>query len=171
MNKRGAYFFVLDALLGGAIFLISIVIIMGSYINTPQTRYSYTQAEDLMNLMLNTKVIEFRNDYIELLYNSGRITNTEQTLFEQISEFYYTGKSEEAHNLSKIILTSVLPEQFGIMYSIIDSETDTRTILFNKSVEIINNSNFQLNTKKISFYATNETEFKGPNIVEIRIWN
>lgn len=171
MDRRGAYFFVLDALIGSAIFLITIVIIMGSYLNVPLSKQTYILAEDLVVVMLNTKVIEFRDPYIQTLFDRGNITNPEQSIFEQINEFHYTNMRAEAFNLTRNIINSLLPEQFGASYSIINMSNNEKTIIFNRSVEKINISQRYFSTKKISFFSINQTSYIGPDIVEFAIWN
>ncbi|MBC8501176.1 MAG: hypothetical protein H8D38_05450 [DPANN group archaeon] len=169
MKKRGAYFFVLDALLGGAIFLISVVMIMGSYMNVPQTKQSYVLAEDLMNVLLNTKVIEFRDPFIQYLADNGNITNPEQTLFQQIAELHYKDEDNLAFNLTRNILDSLLPEQYGVSYIIM--EEDKNTTIYNRSIDRINISKFTISSKKITFFAINQTDYFGPDITELKIWN
>lgn len=171
MRRRGAYFFVLDALIGGAIFLLSVVLILGSFLNAPQTKQTYVLAEDLMNLMLSTKVIEFRDPYLQVLSERGFVNNTEQSLFEQIVELHYRGYVNETHNLSESIIDSLLPEQFGASFNIINTTNNNRTILFNRSLNKLNTSSRFLSSKKIAFYSINQTSFFGPDIVEMTIWN
>ncbi|MBU0471375.1 MAG: hypothetical protein KKF89_06120 [Nanoarchaeota archaeon] len=173
MKKRGAYFFVLDALIGGAIFLISIILIIGSYLNTPQTLQAYETTEDIMNLLLNTKVTEFQDPerIISYLAKNGYITNSEQTLFEQISELHYKEEHQLAYNLTKSILNSILEEQYGINYTIYEKKSGINTTIYNRSGESIENSNFMLSSKKITFLVANETTFFGPDITELRVWN
>lgn len=169
MNKRGAYFFVLDALIGGTIFLITIVMILNSYVGVPQTRQSYMIAEDLSAFLLNTKIIEYRDPYITELDEKGLITNPHQSIFQQIAQFHYTGENGLAHNLTKRVFNSLVSEQYGISYSII--EDGTETMIYNRSVEKIVSSRFLLSSRKISFFAVNQTTYYGPDIVELRLWN
>ncbi|MFH1589067.1 MAG: hypothetical protein ABIB43_00680 [archaeon] len=169
MNKRGAYFFVLDALIGSAIFLISVVMIINSSINTPTTGPSYLLSEDIMTLLLNTPVIEFRDPYLSQIAKQGQITNLQQSLFHQIAEFHYTGKSGYATNLTRSIIESVLPEQFGMNYSIIVDGVPTT--IYSRLVNSIPEATFQLSSRKITFLTINQTEYFGPDITELRIWN
>lgn len=165
MNKRGAYFFVIDALIGGAIFLISIIVILGSYMTTAETRQSYLIAEDVMMMLQTTKVLEFRNDYIISLISNGSITNYNQPLSQQIAEFYFTDQTTLATAMTGNILTSIIPEQYGIIFSIDEHPIFNRTI-----ARDINESRIVLSSRKIVFIATNQTQFYGPNITELKVW-
>lgn len=170
MNKRGAYFFVLDALIGGSIFLVSVILILGSYMNVPETRQSYLLAEDLMSIIQTTKIIDFRDPYIEYLADNGSITNPEQSLFQQIAQLHYVGKQNQSYNLTKNILLSLITEEYGVSYSIINGTSNETTIIFNQSVERENLSKRMLSSRKIVFYAVEQTSFFGPDIVELRLW-
>ncbi|NQU98904.1 hypothetical protein HQ533_05550 [Candidatus Woesearchaeota archaeon] len=173
MKKRGAYFFVLDALIGGAIFLISVVMIMGSYMNAPQTKQTYTLAEDLMDLLLKTKVIEFRDSegVVAFLSDNGYITNPQQSLFQQIAELHYTNNDELAFNLTKVIVDSLLEDQYGMNYTIRETKTGINTTIYNRSAETLESAQFTLTSRKITFFSLDETTFFGPDITEFKIWS
>ena len=164
MNKRGAYFFVLDALIAGAIFIITIMMVLSSNINNPSTTETYNLAESTMNFILNTKVKEFTHPYINKLY-SEELINGEHTLFEQITELHYTGKKEETYNLTRIVLEIMLEEQYGINYSI-GGQT-----IYNRSQEKRDKARFLLSSQKITFFTGSLTEYHDPEITEVQIWN
>ncbi|MBU1202002.1 MAG: hypothetical protein KJ583_06050 [Nanoarchaeota archaeon] len=164
MRKRGSYFFVLDAMIGGAIFLVTVIIIISSQLNTPDKRQSYLLANDVMYLLSTTKIIDFRNPYISTLANDGNITDYEQSLFLQISEFYYTNRTELAKNLTKAVLETVILEQYGVSYSIGDE------IIYNRFMDRFNNSRMALTSRKLSFLIINETTYFGPDVAELKIW-
>jgi len=164
MRKRGSYFFVLDAMIGGAIFLVTVIIIISSQLNTPDKRQSYLLANDVMYLLSTTKIIDFRNPYISTLANDGNITDYEQSLFLQISEFYYTNRTELAKNLTKAVLETVILEQYGVSYSIGDE------IIYNRFMDRFNHSRMALTSRKLSFLIINETTYFGPDVAELKIW-
>ena len=171
MDKRGAYFFVLDALIGGAIFIISLIVIISSFMNAPQTRQTLTQSDDIMNIMMSTKIIEFRNDYVEYLKDTNQIVNHDNTIFEQIVEFHYEGMENHTYNLTKSILNNLIGEQYGISYGIVNMSNGNTFVIYNRSMNDINNSRFVLTSRRITFYAPNETVLIGPDVTELRIWN
>ncbi|MBU0665950.1 MAG: hypothetical protein ABIC91_04700 [Nanoarchaeota archaeon] len=164
MKKRGSYFFVLDALIGGSILLLSLVVIFSSYLNTPKLKQSYTLSDDIMTFMLNTKVEEYITTYSLKLIRNKNITNTKNTLFEQIAIFHYEEKNELATNYTRDIIQTVLPEQYGIMYSINESE------IYNRSIDRYNKSRFLLSSRKMTFFKINQTSVYGPTITEVQIW-
>ena len=164
MNKRGAYFFVLDAIIGGAILLVTLVTIMNSNFNAPNTKSTYTLAEDTLNFMHNTKVINYRSEYVNSLLDQGIINDPELTIFEQTATFYYNNNFSLARNFTKKILDSVLENQYGVSYSI------DNTTIYNRSLSNINISNFVLTSRKIVFVTENATTQFGPDIVEMRVW-
>jgi|FLOH01.1.fsa_nt_gi hypothetical protein len=169
MNKRGAYFFVLDAFIGAAIFLITTVLIMGSYMNKPDIRQSHTLADDTMSYIINTRVRDYADPYVIKLVNNGNITNLDITLYSQILEFHYTNHAELATNFTKNILETLWETHYGVSYNIIE-EDGSSTIIYNRSTERINNSRFLLSSKRLAFYKLNETTYFGPSIAEVKVW-
>lgn len=168
MEKRGAYFFVLDAIIAGAIFIITTVIVLGSYLNTPTTDQSYLLAEDTMKFMLNTKIKDFHDPQVLEWAENGDINNPEQSIFQQVAEFYFLNMDSHATNLTRIIIESLWPQQYGVSYSIIE-ETQNQTI-YERYSERIPNSKFLQTSRKLTFFKINETSYFGPAISEVRIW-
>lgn len=165
MNKRGAYFFVVDAILGGSIFLITLIIIMSSHINDPIKIQNRLLAEDTMDFLMNTKILDFKNNNLNRLQIEGHITNLENTLFQQISEFYYKGNDTLAANFTSNLLELLLSNQYGYSYYI------GGELIYNTSAETLNTSRVHLTSRKITFYVPNETNMYGPEIAELRLWS
>jgi len=164
MGKRGAYFFVLDAIIGGAIFVITIILILGSQLNQPESKQTYLLSNDIMNLLTTTKVVDYRDTYVSSLISSNRINNYEQSLFNQIAEFYYQNQTGLAKNFTENILYKLIPEQYGLSYSL------GTFVVYNRSIGKLNNSRIVLTSRRITYFALNQTELFGPDISELKIW-
>ncbi len=164
MGKRGSYFFVLDAIIASMIIVTTILIINNSNFYQPETRQTFLIANDIMDLMVDTSIKDYRNDYINFLFESNIIEDYDQSIADQIAMFHYSGDNDYATNLTKNVIEELLLEQYGISYSIDD------TIIYSRTTDRINNSNFVLTSKRIIFVSTNETVFYGPDIGELKIW-
>ncbi len=111
--KRGIYF-TLDALF--ATILIGLALILSSKyfitdIKQPQIIY-YSQ--DIINCLSNIKTSEVNDTYINSLILSGEIINPNNTVIEQIGEFYVLNQTEKATNLSATLSQRLIPEKYGI---------------------------------------------------------
>jgi len=110
--KKG-YFFTLDALF--ATILIGMALILSSKyfiseIQQPQINY-YSQ--DIVASLSNIKITEVNDSYIQSLISSGEIINLNNSVIEQIGEFYVLNKTELARNLSIIVSEKLIPDKFG----------------------------------------------------------
>ncbi len=88
--KKG-YFFVLDAMLGLIILVVGVFLISTSYINTPQPTQVGLLSDDIMNFLSNVKIKNLNNPYAGIggeLWKSGEITEQDNSLLQQIGEFY-----------------------------------------------------------------------------------
>lgn len=113
MNKRG-YYYSLDA-------FIALMIILGVilFIRSPfsQTTYESKIQEDILLVLSNLKIGEINDTDIEALISGGEIKNLDQSVLEQIGEFY-ANSSFRANELTQNILDKLnLRENIGIYFN------------------------------------------------------
>jgi hypothetical protein len=172
MNKRGAYFFVIDALIAAMVIFISLIIIFTSHNMVPESSSSLRLVEDYANFLSSTKVREFQGEYVKSLISDGNITNLDNTLLEQLTEFYYyntTGRNTTLimWNFTQEISKGVVPDQRSLRLYL------NNTILYSRSVSSFESSSLVLSSKKLSFIRiTNDTKtfIYGPVMLDIMIW-
>lgn len=168
MNKRGAYFFVIDAMIAAIVIFISIMVIFTSHNMAPESSPSLRIVEDYTDFLTNTKVNQFQGAYVSSL----NITGSDNTLLEQLVEFYYyntTGNdtSQIMWNFTSEISRGVIPDQRSVMVYI------NNTLIYNRSVSPIEKSNLVLSSKKLSFKRiTNSTAtfIYGPVVLDVKVW-
>jgi hypothetical protein len=168
MNKRGAYFFVIDALIAASVIFISLIIIFTSHNMVPETSPSLRMVEDYTSFLTTTKVNQFQGIYVTSL----NITGSDNTLLQQLIEFYYyntTGNDTTMimWNFTKEISKGVIPDQRSLMVFINGS------LIYNRSVSPIDSSSLVMSSRRVSFIrVTNSTRtfIYGPVIMDVRIW-
>jgi hypothetical protein len=112
-DKRG-YFYSLDAFL--ALLIIFAVIL---FIKPPSSQVHYHSEiqEDILIVLSNLKIGEINNTYVDTLKLNGDITNLDQSVLEQIGEFY-ANSSPKADILAQNILDELaLRENIGIYFN------------------------------------------------------
>lgn len=164
MNKRGAYFFVLDAVISSIIILVTVYFILSIRTKSPETAQSYTQGEDFMDFMMQTQVRDFSGNYTKSLIENGNITNTRRTLFEQMAEFHFYNQTAINWGFMEEISNSSLLSQQGVN---VWFEQD---MIYNRSADRLAKANIVLSSKKMSFLRINETYVDGPHMVEVWVW-
>lgn len=112
-NKKG-YYFSIDALIA-LIIVLSVVLIIKPI--APVYNPEIVVQEDLITVLSSIKIGELNNSYAKSLINGGEITNLNQSVLEQIGEFYATS-SPEAENLADSILNDInISENVAIYFN------------------------------------------------------
>ena len=170
MNKRGAYFFVIDAFIAASIIFLSLIMIFTTYNIRPETGPTLRMLEEYTDFLMNTKVRNFQGDYVMNLTNNKNITNIDNTLLEQLVEFYYYNSSG-VRNTDRIMWNFVdevskgaVSEQRSFAVYI------NKTLIYNITNKPLQESDLVMNSKKIVFQRINETYIYGPVIFEVKIW-
>ena len=173
LKKRG-YFFVLDAVLGLIVLVIGVFLINSLYVSVPEPAQVGLLSDDLLNFLSNTRIKELNNQYAGIggqLWNQGYITDADNSLLQQIGEFYAANKPDIAEKFIANVSTGIVPEQFR--YEVwIDS-----TILYpiTQTIEHIkskNSTELLLTSKKITFGIMNRetSDLWGPYKAEVFVW-
>jgi len=157
------YFFVIDAFIGGAIVLVSLLVVMGSYTHTPEKEQVLTLLEDAITYMQNVQMRDFQGNYTQNLISNGSVTDTDNTLFEQLGVFYYENELQIAQDFLAEILEG-LPDQMSVRFYYDD------TLLFEKEDFPFQSAGLALSSKKLSIVTINDTQLFGPHIVEVIVW-
>lgn len=112
LGKKG-FFFSVDALI--AIFIVFLVLL----IYTPSTRESSSESElhsDIIKSLSSLKVGDADNNYVRAQIAGGQIRNLNNSLLEQIGEFYSVNKSQARELTSAVLDDLKTDENIGIWY-------------------------------------------------------
>jgi len=174
MFKKRGYFFTLDAVLALAVLVIGVFLITAHYINVPQPVQVSLLADDLMGFLSNTKIKDLNNAYAGLggqLWNEGLITDADNSLLQQIGEFYTANNLDIAEEFIQSVSKDSVPPQFlfevwindGIVYPKSPSQEHIRSK---------NSTSLLLTSKKITFGILNKTtsDVWGPYKAEVFVW-
>ena len=164
MNKRGAYFFVIDALIASSIIFISLIIIFSTHTYRIETNPSLRLVNDYTNYLITSEVREISGHYTTELIENKTITHLDNSLLQQITEFYYFEEDLFLRNFIKEISLSIIPNQRSFAIYIND------TLAFNRTNTLEKDANLMLSSKKIAFNRINQTMVFGPIIVEVKLW-
>ena len=173
ISKRG-YFFILDAVLGLFILVIGVVLVTSSYVNVPQPAQVGLLSDDLLNFLSNNKIKDLNNPYAGIggeLWKSGNISDADNSLLQQVGEFYATNKLDIAEKFIQNVSIGVVPSQFRYEVWMNNVILYPRT----QSAEHIkskNDTELLLTSKKITFGIINKTTSNifGPYKVEVYVW-
>ncbi len=110
-RKSLGIFFSLDAIIAMAVVVMTITAI--KYIPRESGPYNIKDySEDIMQMLSSTEMKDVNNSYVNQLREYGLI-NDNDTVLEQIGEFWANSMDDEARNLTKLFISN-LTDKYGI---------------------------------------------------------
>jgi len=171
MKKKGVYF-TIDSVIAGGIIIVVILLVSSFYVKERPSNHLTYLSKDIIRTLSILTVKEIDNEYINSLIDDGTITNLDNTVLEQIGEFWADDEMELANrtasNVTEPWVSNVTG--FGIW---IDNET-----IYNRNISL---KKSLISTKKIisgiekgrtsGLTRKNPPTLWGPAIVEVRVWD
>lgn len=178
-GAKGTYFFVLDVFIAASILVLTIIIILSSRVNVPDTAQNYLIAENFLNFMTSTQTKDLTMFYRNTLIADGNITNLDLYLHQQIAQWYYNKSVAEglmdlpgaarhgivAREFINQISTGIVPDQFGFSYAV------NETVMYNRSNETRQQAEFLVVARKTTYFRIDDTTFFGPVNTTVEVWN
>ena len=88
MKLKKAIFFTIDSLLASGIVIVTVLLISNFYAVEQESTNVNFASRDLVLVFSTLTVDGINNAYVKNLTESGTITNTNNTMLEQIGEFW-----------------------------------------------------------------------------------
>jgi hypothetical protein len=166
-NNKG-YYFIIDAFIGSTIIFFSLMIILSGNNRPTKVQYNYEMAEEYNTFILNTKIRDLSNPYVDILISQGKINNTGLTIMEQVDMLYYRNNLTEARKMIQNLTDPLISGKYGFSYSIINGSTTAS--IYNRSNINMDDAKMVIASRKITFIQINRTTMFGPALTEIKIW-
>lgn len=170
-SKKGAYFFVIDVLIGVLIFATTVFIISGFSTSTPSSIAINQQLDLLSTQLFQTELrnTDINNDFLFNLKQNNSLYDPFLTLDEFIYELILHDDSANATLLIQNI-TSWLPETFGFNYSIDNGVNITTVYFVNSSISTYEGSRSRMSREKITLLGSNITTYRAPAFSVMVVW-
>lgn len=169
--KRGFYF-TFDSIIAGGITLVFIILISSFYIKEQSSIHLNYLSQDIIRLLGTVTVSEIDNNYIKSLINDGTILNLDNTILEQVGEFWADNDMVSASKTASNVTENWISNNtgFGIW---MDNE-----IIYKRDIPI---KKYLVSSKKMisgirkGGTSSSPTRNKppslwGPAIAEVRAW-
>lgn len=134
LNKKKGLFFSVDAFFAIMLLIIGVTLIANYTFRDISTKQIDLLSKDLLTSFGEMKVSDVNDSWVRDQITYGYITNTDNTVLEQIGAFWATGQIEKAENLSRILVKDLVPLRYGVGI-IIDDDV---IFIQNKSTDAIN---------------------------------
>lgn len=120
MMKRKSQIFLFDLILSITILIVSIGLVSIYYSNTLDNQDIYSANLNFIQSFTKTNINSLNNEDIRIFFTSNKIKNIENTLAQQVSEFYFNGNNIDAQNLTQIIARDYFSRQMNVKITLID---------------------------------------------------
>ena len=164
----------LDAALGMILIVIGVVLITSSYANVPKPTQIGLLSDDLLNFLSKTKIRDLNDPYAGIggeLWKQGLITDPDNSLLQQVGEFYSKSNITLAGKFIQNVSMGVMPQQF--IYEVwMDGVTLYPQNKTPQHTSSRNSTGILLTSKKITFGIINKTtgNLWGPYKAEVFVW-
>jgi len=111
---KRAVFFTLDSLLASGIVIVAILLVSNFYSTQQQTVNVNYASQDLVRIFSTMTVGEVNNNYVKSLIISGDIENTNNTILEQIGDFWAEDKLNLSSNFTRNLTEDIIPSAYGV---------------------------------------------------------
>lgn len=163
-NKKAQYL-TLDAFIGAMIVAVALIIIIAARTNKPYTAQSELISKGFAESLSAAKLNQLNNPLVIIWIKNSTITNTDNTVLQQATEFYMVNQKYYAAELLKNVTYNLIPSQYSFKV-LINNER-----IYERSLTNENKSGVLVSSKKLIFGVVNKTAFVyGPTIAEVRVW-
>src|SRR3989344_214638 len=131
---KKAVFFTIDALLASGIIIVAVLLVSNFYSEEQQTVNVNYASQDLVRVFSTMTVGEADNDYVKALIANGDITSLNNTILEQIGDFWADDEIEKAENLTKNLSDAIIPSNYGFSILVNGEEIYSRNMPVKKSL-------------------------------------
>jgi len=174
-SVKKSQIFLLDAFLAFIIVVVAIAVILSYTSSTTSNMNVYAVNQQVLNSLTKTKINSLNDEEIRELFKAGYIKNVENTVGQQIGEFYFLNNLSLAQNLTRVFIKDFITKQMNANISLIENDSGTITntelhSILNRQTVSIDDAVITSVTKRSIIGFINETTFYGPYTLEIKIW-
>ena len=124
---KKAVFFTIDSLLASGIVIVSILLIANFYVAEDESTNVNYASRDLARVLSVMTIGEIDNAYVKNLTAFGVITNSNNTILEQIGEFWADEEMGLAEDFTRNITEDFIPKNYGFSVLVNGEEIYSRS--------------------------------------------
>ena len=110
---KKAYFFTIDAIIALGIIILSLALASFHYQSKAQTPNMNLLAEDIITTFAFLNINDTTNSYVAELIANGTIKDLNNSVLEQIGEFWAENKTQEAQDMIENLTYGLVPSIYG----------------------------------------------------------
>ena len=107
-NKH-SQIFIIDLILASVIIIVTFGVVLSTYLSSESQRDLFDIAFRASNSMASIGINDLNNDFVRELFVNQQIQNIDNTLLQQVSEFYVRGQNDLGQQLAEQISEIYFP--------------------------------------------------------------
>ncbi len=127
LRKKG-FFFTLDAFFAVVLLVTGMILLSKFTFQEINTEQIDTISKDVLVAFSELKVGNINNSWIQNEINSSSITSVDNSILEQIGEYWATGELAKAEYLAQLMSANLIPSKYGFSIVIDGTTIYNRTI-------------------------------------------
>ena len=164
--------FIIDLILASVIIIVTFGVVLSSYLNSESQRDLFDIVFRASNSMASTGINDLNNPFVRDLFINQQIENIDNTLLQQVSEFYIRGLDELGQNLSREVSEIYFPDtvSFNITKTDITDPNNIQTIeIHNRTRMGVSQDSTSIASieKQIIVFTNNDVFF---HIYNFKVW-
>lgn len=147
------------------IIAIGLVIVLAARSGAPETLQSELLSKDIAASLSSLKLKDLNNPLVLSMAKNGDITNLDNTVLQQATEFYLTSRETNASRLLDNVTYGLIPQRYSFEVRI------SNNMIYNRTITSQNKSSVLVSSRKLVFGVINKTAVVyGPVAAEVRLW-
>jgi hypothetical protein len=170
-DRKGSYFFVLDAFIGGVIFVLTLVLVFSLFVGPTRTEQSFATASDYLTFLSTTEIRDFHHINVTKMREEGNITDPTITIAQQLVVFHnQTPIAETCTLCQQLVNTTIgsIPKTTAVNISI--STPSENESFYTYAEGDVSKMGTHIVTKSIEYALINETVLLGPVAIIMEVW-
>lgn len=163
--------FIFDLILSVVILIVSVGIVLTYSSSTTDNSNLYNLNLEIMEGLTETNINDLNDDIIRRMFIEEKIKNIDNSIAQQLGEFYYLGYLNDTKNLSKTFITPFIKQNMNFNMTLIN-DTGGIDVLFELKNKDMTFEDAEISSSIIRsvFGIINRTDSFGPYILNIKIW-
>lgn len=129
--EKKSQIFMLDVVFSFVLILIAVSLSFNYYITGYQNADIYNLNKNVLGGFTNTRINSLNDDEIRVMFAMNKIKNIENTVAQQVIEFYEEGNVDYAENLTRIYVEDYVDKQMNFNITL---ENSSMTVVLFQSI-------------------------------------
>jgi len=173
MENVKSQIFIFDLIFSVVIIIVSLGIVGSYFVNTNYNVDIYDLNNQILNGFTQTKINSLNSLEIRKMFINNQIKNIDNTVAQQVGEFYYLGNISLAKNLTTVFIKDYLSRQMNFNLTFYnDSNIANPITLYSKINNGVNYKDSQItsSTSRTIFGFINTSNYYGPYTFKVQLW-